>query len=245
LDAINEAAPGISILEDAAQAHLAQTNGRPVGALGAAGCFSFYPTKNMTTIEGGMITTNDPTLADRSRSFANHGREPDAKLGTYDHVRWGTNARMTDVSAAIGLVQLAKLPAWTEARRRNARRLSEGLGDAVATPSEAAGSTHVFHQYTIRIPAGTRDRVLARLKEQGVGAGVYYPRVLYHYPHLAPFSAKCPEAERAALEVLSVPVHPRLSDADVDRVVSSISAALSAEGATKPGPAAGPRRPLA
>ncbi|MHB8584455.1 MAG: DegT/DnrJ/EryC1/StrS family aminotransferase [Thermoplasmatota archaeon] len=227
---IQAAAPGVPILEDAAQAQGARHKGRPIGGLGAASGFSFYPTKNMTTGEGGMILSNDAAVADLARSAVNHGRGAVAALGTYDHVRWGTNGRLTDIGAAIGLVQLGKLEAWNATRRANAMHLSEGLRGHVLTPVERAGDTHVFHQYTIRVPAPKRDRIAAHLKAHGIGFGIYYPKVLYQYPHLAEFSRKCPEAERAVGEVLSLPVHPQLTAAELDRVIAAVRAAVASEG---------------
>lgn len=224
LHAIREAIGEVLILEDAAQAHLALHRGKPVGALGAAGTFSFYPTKNMTTGEGGVVLTNDEALASGVRSAINHGRAPGAALGTYDHAGWGTNARMSDVHAAIGLAQLRHLEAWTAKRRENAQRLTKGLQDVVVTPVERPGDRHVYHQYTVLVP--DRDRVVAKLREEGVGTGVYYPRPLSSYPHLAHGARRCPEAQRAAREVLSLPVHPSLTPQDVDRVVASLRKAV-------------------
>ncbi|HWH08050.1 MAG TPA: DegT/DnrJ/EryC1/StrS family aminotransferase [Candidatus Thermoplasmatota archaeon] len=208
---------GLRILGDAAQAHGAAYKGRRVGVLADAECFSFYPTKNMTTAEGGLVTTDDAAVAERVRSLVNHGRAK-SELGTYDHVALGHNFRLTDVHAAIGLVQLGKLEAWNERRRQNAKRLAEGLRGAVTVPVEAEGCRHVYHQFTVR--AGDRDALLARLKAQGVGYGIYYPKTLTSYPHLAPLARhKTPEADRAVREVVSLPVHPMLSDEDVERVI--------------------------
>jgi dTDP-4-amino-4,6-dideoxygalactose transaminase len=210
----------LKVLGDAAQAHGAAIGNRKVGTFGDCECFSFYPTKNMTTAEGGVITTDDHDLAERIRSFVNHGRAK-SELGTYDHLRLGHNFRMTDVHAAIGLVQLRKLDGWNAKRRANARRLNEGLkSSGLGLPEERAGTTHVFHQYTVRSP--DRDALMARLKAAGIGYGVYYPTPLYGYPHLAQFKRHdTPESEKAAREVLSLPVHPALSEGDLERVVAA------------------------
>lgn len=226
MDALKELAErhDLKVLGDAAQAHGAAIGARKVGTFGDCECFSFYPTKNMTTAEGGVITTDDAELAERIRSFVNHGRAK-SELGTYDHLRVGHNFRMTDVHAAIGLEQLKKLPAWNDKRRANAKRLTKGLeGSGLVTPEERPGTTHVFHQYTVRSPQ--RDALLARLKAAGVGYGIYYPKPLHAYPHLAPLKRHdTPEAERAAREVVSLPVHPGLADEDLDRVVAAAGAA--------------------
>lgn len=213
---------GVAVLGDAAQAHGAAVGARKVGTFGDAECFSFYPTKNMTTAEGGIVTTNDEALAERVRSFVNHGRAK-SELGTYDHLRVGHNYRMTDVHAAIGLVQLRKLEGWNERRRHNAARLTKALDGSgvVEVPRERPGVRHVWHQYTVRC----RDRAATqeRLKAAGVGFGVYYPKPLHAYPHLAEHKTReTPHADRAAREVLSLPVHPALSDEDVDRVIRGV-----------------------
>lgn len=210
----------LKVLGDAAQAHGSAIGARKVGTFGDCECFSFYPTKNMTTGEGGIVTTDDADLAERVRSFVNHGRSR-SELGTYDHVRLGHNYRLTDLGAAIGLVQLRKLDGWNDKRRANARRLNEGLKDAgLGLPEERAGTTHVFHQYTVRAP--DRDALMARLKAAGIGYGIYYPKPLHGYPHLAHLKRHdTPEADRAAREVLSLPVHPALSEKDLERVVEA------------------------
>ncbi len=229
MDALGDLAEerGLAMIEDAAQAHGAMYDGRHVGGFGAAGCFSLYPTKNMAAGEGGVITTNDDDLADLIRSLRNHGRGK-TELGTYDHVRFGYNLRSTDIASAIARVQLQRLPGFNEARRTNADRLREMLGGLaeVGLPVEPEGRRHVYHQFTIRV--AEREAVQARLREAGVGSGVYYPKVLYQYDHLAPFARACPEAERAATEALALPVHPGLSHADVETVAKALRAAVGA-----------------
>lgn len=212
----------IPVIEDACQAHGARVGTRAVGSLGQSGTFSFYPTKNMTTGEGGMLTTDDPAIAAMARSLRNHGRPGDVKTG-YAHERVGYNARMTDIAAAIGLVQLGRIDGFNLARRRNAKLLDRLLEGIVTTPREHAGTTHVYHQFTIR--AKHRDALKANLAEAGVASGIYYPNVLYEYPHLRPFARSCPAAEAAAREVLSLPIHPRLSEKDIESVATAVQAA--------------------
>ncbi len=163
---------GLAVVEDAAQAHGATWADRPVGAWGTAGCFSFYPTKNMHSLEGGMVTTDDAELARTVRLLRNQGMEQ-----RYANEVVGANMRLTDVAAAVGRAQLKKLDGWNEQRRKNAAHLSAGLTH-VGTPATAAEATHVFHQYTIRVREG-RDRVQAGLTERGIGSAVYYPTPIH------------------------------------------------------------------
>jgi dTDP-4-amino-4,6-dideoxygalactose transaminase len=204
------------LVEDAAQAHGAMYGGRRVGSLADAACFSFYPTKNMTTGEGGIILTGDESVAARAARFVNHGRTDD-----YEHAEVGHNFRMTSVAAAIGLAQLEKLPEYTARRHRNAELLTEGLADTRAvTPTQPPGRTHVYHQYTIRHPE--REALKEHLRDRGVGAGVYYPTPIHEQPAYAAHDPDCPEAERAAEEVLSLPVHPGVTADDVEHIVSAV-----------------------
>lgn len=208
---------GLAVLEDACQAHGAELDGKPVGSFGAAGTFSFYPTKNMHTLEGGMVTTGDPQLARRLRLLRNQGMER-----RYENEIVGANMRMTDVAAAIGRVQLGRLEEWTERRRANAARLDASL-TAVATPQVAPGARHVYHQYTVRVERD-RDAAQERLTAVGIGSAVYYPIPIHR---LAPYShqgADLPETDRAAAEVLSLPVHPSLAPDELGRVVGAVNA---------------------
>ena len=215
-------AHGLAVFEDCAQAH---------GAFGAWGSFSFYPTKNMTSLEGGMVTTGDAALARRVRLLRNQGMERQ-----YANELVGLNNRMTDVSAAVGRVQLGGLAGWTARRRANAAALNEGLADAagVITPTEPDGRTHVYHQYTIRFEGATaaeRDRIQAVLRDEWrVGTGVYYPIPNHRLDSLAPYApgVELPGTERAARECLSLPVHPSLSEADLARIVEAVTATVSA-----------------
>ncbi len=213
---------GLAIIEDACQAHGAAIDGVPVGGYGA-GCFSFYPTKNVTSGEGGMVTTNDPAVADAVRLFRSHGMRR-----RYYHEAFGLNYRMTDLLAAIGLAQMKHLRTWNAIRERHAQALTRGLYDSgLRLPTVRPGYTHVFHQYTVRVRED-RDGLRERLKDEGVGSEVYYP-VPVHQQQI--YAESCgegvyPEAERAAREVLSLPVHPSLTDADIDRVIVGVGNTL-------------------
>ena len=222
---------GLAVWEDCAQAHAAAIDDEPVGAFGAWGSFSFYPTKNMTSLEGGMVSTADAELARRVRLLRNQGMERQ-----YANEVVGLNNRMTDVAAAVGRVQLTRLAGWTAARRANAAALDAGLADApgVVTPHVPQGYTHVYHQYTIRLEgasAAERDEVARVLREQWrIGTAVYYPIPNHRLPSLAPYAPglDLPGTERAARECLSLPVHPSLSEADLERIVRAVGAAVTA-----------------
>jgi len=204
----------VPLVEDAAQAHGATVDGRRIGSLGDVGCFSFYPTKNMTTGEGGMITTDRADVADRAAQFINHGRND-----TYEHETLGHNFRMTSVAAAMGRVQLERLPGYIEARRANARRLDTGLADStVTTPLEPPNRRHVYHQYTVRV--NERDAFVDFLEERDVGTGIYYPKSIHEQPAYDGFDGPFPVAEQAATEVVSLPVHPNVSSEDVNRIIN-------------------------
>jgi len=207
------------VIEDACQSHGATYKGKRVGSLGI-GAFSFYPTKNMTSAEGGMITTNDDSIDERSRVIRQHGMRR-----RYYHDELGFNFRMTDVHAAIGLEQLKKLQSQNEKRRENARFLSEHL-KGVILPWEGEDYKHVYHQYTIRVTGGKRDALRAFLQENGVGSEIYYPAPVHKqdfYVDKLGYDITLPEAERAAREVLSIPVHPALSQANLDTIVARVN----------------------
>lgn len=206
---------GLAVFEDAAQAHGATFDGRPVGSFGSFAAFSFYPTKNMTTGEGGMIVTGDADLERRARLLRNQGMEK-----RYENELVGFNARMTDINAAIGRVQLEQLASWTDARIRNAEVLSKGI-TSVVTPPSAERATHVFHQYTVR--AEDRDGLSARLMERGIGNGVYYPIPNHELPSFG-LELDLPETARAAAEALSLPVHPSLSGDDLQAIIEGVNA---------------------
>ena len=207
---------GLLLFEDAAQAHGASLNGTPVGAFGEFAMFSLYPTKNMTSGEGGMVSCADATIERNVRLYRNQGM-----LQQYHNEVVGLNNRMTDIHAAIGRVQLTKVDAWTKTRQENAAFLSANL-EGVTPPPVADGAVHVYHQYTIRVPED-RDGLAKALKEEyQVGSGMFYP-VPNH--RLKPFQApvELPETERAAKECLSLPVHPSLTQEDLERIVNAVN----------------------
>jgi len=205
------------VIEDACQAHGATFDGQPTGSFGT-GCFSFYPTKNMTTGEGGMITTNDGALTERLRLLRNHGQSQ-----RYQHDVLGYHFRTTDIQAAIGLVQLDRLPAWNERRIANASYLNERL-QGVQVPVVRPNRRHVFHQYTIRV-SGNRQALQAHLQEQGIGTAIHYPRPIHLQPvyQSLGYGNTLPQAEAASAEVLSLPVHPALCQSDLDRIVAAVN----------------------
>lgn len=216
---------GLALVEDSAQAHGASYRGRYAGSFGI-GCFSLYATKNLTTGEGGFITTSDDGVADRLRVLRNQGMR-----ARYMYEVAGHNYRLTDLQAAVGIPQLQRYAATVEARRRNAERLTEGLDGVpgVIVPRQLEGREHVWHQFTLRITAEARvgrDEFVERLAEHGVGSGVYYPRLVTDYdvyrqhPRVVP--SEVPVAERIAREAVSIPVHHHLDEAEVAHIVSTV-----------------------
>lgn len=215
---------GIALYEDAAQAHGAALGGKSVGTWGDFAMFSLYPTKNMTSGEGGMVTAASDVTARNVRLLRNQGMEKQ-----YENEVVGFNARMTEIHAAIGRVQLTKVDAWTATRQRNAAFLDAHLG-GVVVPPVAEGAAHVYHQYTIRV-ADDRDGFVTALREEyQVGSGVYYPIPNHRLPSLARYAPglELPETERAAREVVSLPVHPSLSQNDLERIVAAVNAVAKA-----------------
>ena len=227
----------LTLIEDASQAHAATINTRPVGSFGT-GCFSFYATKNMTTGEGGMITTDDPVISERLRLLRNHGQE-----ARYYQVVLGYNLRMTEMQAAIGIAQIEKLEFFTQRRIANAAYLTNNLKDIVQTPVVRPGCRHVYHQYTIKIPSN-RNELMIELRARNVDTSIHYPLPI----HLQPFyrrnprlyrilspgkrasvkgdnpSAHLPVAESAAQHVLSLPVHPALNQVDLSTISREVAA---------------------
>ncbi len=209
---------GIPVIEDACQAHGAQLDGRSSGAWGI-GVFSFYPTKNMTTGEGGIITTSDAALADRATLLREHGMRE-----RYRPEILGYNFRMTDVHASIGLGQLPKLAAVNDRRRAIAARYDRDLA-GVVTPHVADNVHHVYHQYTLRV--SHPEEFARRLAERGVGSNIYYPVPVHRQD---PFRAlglgetHLPVTERLVEEILSIPVYPALRDSEVDTVIDAVNA---------------------
>jgi dTDP-4-amino-4,6-dideoxygalactose transaminase len=207
---------GLALYEDAAQAHGASLDGRKVGTYGAFAMFSLYPTKNMTSGEGGMISTGDTGRERTLRLLRNQGM-----LKQYENEIVGFNARMTNLHAAIGRVQLRKVGGWTAARQANARHLDTHLA-GVGVPPVAEGAVHVYHQYTITVPED-RDGFVAALKEEHqIGSGVYYP-IPNHRLESFRRTEDLPNTERAARTVVSLPVHPSLDDEDRDRIVHAVN----------------------
>jgi perosamine synthetase len=209
------------LFEDAAQAHAASVDGIPVGAWGIAGSFSFYPTKNMTSGEGGMITTPSAEVARLAKVLRNQGMER-----RYENEVIGFNTRMTDIHAAIGRVQLTKLAGWTAKRQENAAFLSANI-EGVVTPPTAPGAVHVFHQYTIRVVDHDRDAFAEELGKRGVGSGAYYPTPIHRLPSFQ-LSLDLPVTEVATTQVLSLPVYPSLTQGELETIVEAVNAVAKA-----------------
>lgn len=215
--------PDVFVLEDAAQAIHASWKGRRAGALGRAGAFSFYPSKNVGAAgDAGAVTTDDAALAETIVSLRDHGQ----KKKLYNHERVGDNARMDEMQAAVLRTKLPRLEAWSAARQAVALRYDQAFrGTAVVPQAVLPGSTSVRHLYTVRLAA--RDAVKARLDARGVGAGVYYPVPLHRQPCFAPYApAACPTADRLAAEVLSLPCFPGLTPAEQERAIAEVLAAV-------------------
>lgn len=211
----------LTVIEDAAQAHGAEIAGKRAGSWGT-GCFSFYATKNITTGEGGMITTNDACVDEQAKLVRGHGMRV-----RYYHEMLGYNFRMTNLLAAIGLAQMSRLEEFNERRITNAAYLSDHLPqDKVQVPLVRPGTRHVFHQYTVRIlPPLDRDSVRKQLEAAGVGTDVYYPVPVHKqqvYAELGYGDQSFPESERASREVLSLPVHPGVSQEDLQTIVAAV-----------------------
>ncbi len=207
---------GLQVFEDAAQAHGASLHGTAVGSFGTFAMFSLYPTKNMTSGEGGMVSVANQQVERQLRLYRNQGMERQ-----YENEVVGLNNRMTDIHAAIGRVQLTKIDAWTKTRQENAAFLSANL-TGVTAPPIADGAVHVFHQYTIRVPED-RDGLAAALKDEyAVGSGMFYPSPNHR---LAPFQSpvELPATEQAARECLSLPVHPSVTAEHLDRIVEAVN----------------------
>lgn len=204
------------VVEDAAQAHGARWAGARVGSSSDAAAFSLYPTKNMTAGEGGMVSTRDAAVDRMLRLLRNQGMEQ-----RYANEVIGFNARMTDIHAAIGRVQLRKVLGWTAQRQANAAYFSREL-DGVVTPTTDPRAEHVVHQYVVRVPSD-RDGFAAALRSEfGIGTGVYYPTPVHRLPSFA-HDLDLPETERAASEVLALPVYPTLTLSQLDRVVQAVN----------------------
>jgi len=215
----------IYLVEDAAQAHGAEFEGKKIGNFGDVTTFSFYPTKNMTTSEGGMVVTNNPEIAKISDLIRNHGQAE-----KYLHTVLGHNFRMTNISAAIGRVQLKKVEEWTEKRIKNANELSKRLFkiNGLSVPYVDKRVRHVFHQYVLRVEDDfslSRDKFSKYLTENGVGTGIHYPIPVHTQPvyqNLGYDKDICPNSIAAAKKVLSLPVHPSVSLEDIEYITQKI-----------------------
>jgi dTDP-4-amino-4,6-dideoxygalactose transaminase len=218
---------GLAIIEDAAQSIGASYKGRPTGSFGT-GCFSLYATKNITTGEGGMITTDDAGIAERLRRLRSHG-----SAVRYYHDELGYNYRMMDLQAAIGLAQLARLEPFTKVRIANAAYFQQHIDHpAIIKPAAPPHLRHAYHQYTVRV-IGDRDDAIRQLAAAGVGCAIFYPLPIHQqkvYRDLG-YCQQLPVAERAASEVLALPIHPALTDEEREQVVAAVNAIQVAEAA--------------
>jgi perosamine synthetase len=211
------------MIEDACQAHGAEYKGKKAGSF-TTGCFSFYPTKNITTGEGGMITTNDIGMFEQYRLLRSHGQEQ-----RYFHTTLGYNFRMTEMAAAIGLGQLKKLDEFNSKRIDNARILTEAISavKGLKPPVVLSGRKHVYHQFTIRVTPDyplTRDELKKYLEDRGIGCAIHYPLPIHRQPlyQKLGYTDSLPEAEKASREVLSLPVHPSVSHDDLKFIIEAL-----------------------
>lgn len=227
MDPIMEVAKkyGLKVIEDTAQAFGGEYKGKKLGTIGDAGCFSFFPSKNLGAFgDGGLIATDDDEIAERARMLRVHG----AKKKYYNEVI-GYNSRLDALQAAILRVKLPYIDGWNEGRRRAAQRYNELLEDipGIITPYEAPYAKHVYHQYTVRVMNGRRDQVKEHLQQQGISTMVYYPVPVHKLPVYAQNAVTLPEAEKAAGEVLSLPVWPEITESVQTKVVEALEAALA------------------
>lgn len=219
MDKIREIAKkhNLKVIEDCAQSHLSSYKNQMAGSMGDLGCFSFYPTKNMTTGEGGMITTNNDALARLCKLIRAHGMD-----GPYNYVVPGFNHRLTNIGAAIGREQLKKLPAWNKKRKENAKFYGQHLKYAII-PYAQQYVDHSFHQYTIKVDAAKRDLIKQELAKQGINCGIYYPEALYNFPIMSKYKADCKITEDVCKKVLSLPIHPHLTKEELEMVVEVLN----------------------
>ena len=225
MEAINEVAEAndLIVLEDACQSHGAEYHGEKSGNLGDTSCFSFYPTKNMTIGEGGIILTDDPKIAEQCRLLRDHGQR-----AKYDHVLIGYNYRMTEFAAAIGLVQLRKLDSFVRKRRENAARLTKGISqiEGLRPPVEGNWMLHSYYQYIVRVEDGfplSRDSIVQRLSSEGIGCRPSYPGVMYRQKAFRKRPAERSKvAEETVPRLFEIPVHPLVSSSDIDTILSAM-----------------------
>ncbi len=211
----------LTVIEDACQAHGATFEGKSVGSFGE-GTFSFYPTKNMTTGEGGIITTNDKGIAEKARMIRSHGSKQ-----RYFHEMLGFNFRMTDIAASIGIAQLGKIVDFNRSRIKNAKHLTKSLGNikGLNLPHVDKRCGHVFHQYTVRIRGDiSRDDVVSSLNKMNIGTGIYYPVPIHKQPYYKElgYDDSLPVSESASKEVISLPIHPSVNISDLDTISASL-----------------------
>lgn len=221
---------GLIVIEDAAQAHGAEYKGRRAGSIGDATCFSFYAGKNMTTGEGGMVTTNDDDLAEQMRMIRTHGEER-----PYWVSRQGHNYHMPEIAGALGIVQLKKLPGFLEERRKNAEYLTEKLSvlGKLVMPKEPAGRKHAWYLFSPRLRganAGKRNKLVEKLRSRNIGAAVYYESPVHMLPYYRDLQSTrrsaLPETERACRQVFSLPVHPQLRQTELQFITDSVKRAV-------------------
>ena len=224
---------GLEIIEDCAQSIGADFNGKASGSLGRIGCFSFYPTKNLGGFgDGGMLTTNDADIADRLRLLANHGMRP-----RYYHQEIGVNSRLDALQAAVLSIKIKHLGKWSEQRAQNAARYQKmmiecGLADQVVLPSSSSQCKHVWNQYAIRIPNGWRDHVRQQLTDMNIGTEIYYPIPLHQqvcFQSIVPDETSLPQTDRAASEMLNLPIFPELEIEEQQHVVNCVAQVMSAK----------------
>src|SRR3972149_7749444 len=221
---------GLTLIEDAAQAHGAQYNGAMIGTVGDMTCFSFYAGKNMTTGEGGIVTTNDDDYAEKLRMVRSHGEQR-----PYWPTMIGNNYRMNEIQAAIGMTQLRKLPSFLERRTKNAEFLNEKLGvlGKVMPPKEPEDRKHAWYLYTLRLRganAGKRNKVVEKLRSKNIEASVYYESPLHMLPlyrELSTTRRPLPETEKACRQVFSLPVHPRLDEGELEHIFETLKRVLT------------------
>lgn len=207
----------LAIVEDACQAHLSTANGRPVGTIGAAGAFSFYPTKNLGALgDAGAIITNDAALAEKLKRLRNGGQ-----TAKYHHVEFGVNSRLDEMQAAILRARLKFLPAWTAKRRELAAQYRKTLGNAPVIVPPQLDAGHVYHLFPVRSPH--RDAIQAHLRERGIETLIHFPVPIPRQPAMDDMPpSSCPIADQVCDEVFSLPLHPGLSADDIDRVAASV-----------------------
>jgi dTDP-4-amino-4,6-dideoxygalactose transaminase len=214
----------LAIVEDCAQSHGATYEGKPAGALADISCWSLYAAKNIGTGEGGVITTNDDMLAEKVRMVRTHGEKV-----KYSSQMLGTNYRMTEIQAAIGIIQLRRLPEFLEKRAKNAARLTKNLEetDKIKLPPRLNNRKPSWYLYTIRILNATenmRNNIIKKMREKGIGAEAYYPTPIHEMPYYKENFGKfnLPETEKAANQVLSLPIHPAVTDEQIDFIASTL-----------------------